>query len=32
LIWSICRKYRLDRADADDMGQSVWLHLVDHRC
>jgi len=26
LIWSICRKYRLDRADAD--GQSVWLHLV----
>jgi RNA polymerase sigma factor (sigma-70 family) len=30
LIWSICRKYRLDRADADDVGQSVWLHLVDH--
>ena len=29
LIWSICRKYRLDRADADDVGQSVWLHLVD---
>ena len=28
LIWSICRKYRLDRADADDVGQSVWLHLV----
>jgi RNA polymerase sigma factor (sigma-70 family) len=29
LIWSICRKYRLDRADADDVGQGVWLHLVD---
>jgi len=29
LIWSICRKYRLDRADADDVGQSVWLRLVD---
>ena len=30
LIWSICRRYRLDRADADDVGQSVWLRLVDH--
>jgi RNA polymerase sigma factor (sigma-70 family) len=29
LIWSICRRYRLDRADADDVGQSVWLRLVD---
>src|SRR5215469_11125671 len=29
LIWSICRKYRLGRADAEDVGQSVWLHLVD---
>ena len=29
LIWSICRKYRLRRADADDVGQSVWLRLVD---
>ena len=28
LIWSICRKYRLDRADADDVGQTVWLRLV----
>ena len=28
LIWSICRKYRLGPADADDVGQSVWLHLV----
>jgi RNA polymerase sigma factor (sigma-70 family) len=30
LIWSICRQYRLGRADAEDVGQSVWLRLVDH--
>jgi RNA polymerase sigma factor (sigma-70 family) len=30
LIWSICRKYRLGPADADDVARSVWLHLVDH--
>jgi RNA polymerase sigma factor (sigma-70 family) len=30
LIWSICRQYRLSRADADDAAQNVWLHLVDH--
>ena len=29
LIWSICGKYRLGRADAEDVGQSVWLCLVD---
>ena len=29
LIWSICRKYRLARADADDVGQNVWVRLVD---
>ena len=29
LISSICRRYRLSHADADDVGQSVWLHLVD---
>jgi RNA polymerase sigma factor (sigma-70 family) len=29
LIWSICRGYRLSDADAEDVGQSVWLHLVD---
>jgi RNA polymerase sigma factor (sigma-70 family) len=29
LIWSICRKYRLSRDDADDVGQSVWMRLVD---
>jgi len=30
LIWSICRRYQLSRADADDVGQSVWLGLLDH--
>ena len=30
LIWSICRRYRLDGADAEDVGQVVWLKLVDH--
>jgi len=28
LVWSICRRYRLDRPDADDVGQGVWLRLV----
>jgi RNA polymerase sigma factor (sigma-70 family) len=29
LIWSICRKYRLGSNDADDVGQNVWMRLVD---
>ena len=29
LIWSICRRYRLGSADAEDVNQSVWLILVD---
>ena len=29
LIWSICRKYRLGQEDAEDVGQSVWMRLVD---
>ena len=29
LLWSICRKHRLVRSDADDVVQSVWLRLVD---
>jgi RNA polymerase sigma factor (sigma-70 family) len=28
LIWSICCRYRLRRADAKDVGQSVWLQLA----
>ena len=30
LIWSLCRRYRLNAADADDVGQRVWLLLVNH--
>jgi RNA polymerase sigma factor (sigma-70 family) len=30
LIWSLCRRYRLDAADAHDVGQYVWLSLADH--
>jgi RNA polymerase sigma factor (sigma-70 family) len=29
LIWSVCRQYRLGDADAEDVGQTVWLRLVD---
>ena len=29
-LWSICRHYRLEAADAEDVGQSVWLNLVTH--
>jgi RNA polymerase sigma factor (sigma-70 family) len=28
LIWFICRRHRLSDADTEDVGQSVWLHLV----
>ena len=30
LIWSICRHFRLETADAEDVGQAVWLKLVTH--
>src|SRR5580704_19312793 len=30
LIWSICRRFRLSDTDADDVGQNVWMQLVDH--
>jgi len=30
LIWSICRRYRLQPGDADDVGQGVWLRLIEH--
>jgi RNA polymerase sigma factor (sigma-70 family) len=29
LIWSICRRCQLDQADAEDVAQAVWLHLVE---
>jgi RNA polymerase sigma factor (sigma-70 family) len=30
LIWSICGRYRLCESDAEDVGQTVWMHLVEH--
>jgi RNA polymerase sigma factor (sigma-70 family) len=30
LVWSICHRHRLTRPDADDVGQGVWLRLVEH--
>ena len=30
LIWSLCRRYRLDTSDAADVSQNVWLLLVNH--
>ena len=29
LIWTICRRYGIGGADAEDVAQVVWLHLVD---
>ena len=28
LIWSVCRRHGLSRADAEDVRQAVWLYLV----
>ena len=25
LVWSVCRRYQLSSADADDVHQTVWL-------
>jgi RNA polymerase sigma factor (sigma-70 family) len=30
LVWSICRRYGLSSSDAEDVGQNVWLRLVEH--
>jgi len=30
LVWSICARYRLVRQDIDDVGQTVWLLLVEN--
>jgi RNA polymerase sigma factor (sigma-70 family) len=30
LIWSICWQYRLDRADAEDVSQRIWLQFTSH--
>ena len=29
LIWCICRRHRLGGADAEDVGQSVWVQMLD---
>jgi RNA polymerase sigma factor (sigma-70 family) len=29
LVWSLCRRHRLGRAEAGDVGQTVWLRLLD---
>jgi RNA polymerase sigma factor (sigma-70 family) len=29
VVWSICRRHGLSRQEADDVGQSVWLRLVE---
>jgi len=29
LVWSICRRHRLGRAEAGAVGQTVWLRLLD---
>lgn len=30
LVWSICRAHGLDRTEAADVSQTVWLRLVDN--
>jgi RNA polymerase sigma factor (sigma-70 family) len=30
LVWGVVRRFRLDRADAADVNQTVWLRLVEH--
>ena len=29
MVWSICGRYRLSRHDIEDVGQNVWLRLVE---
>jgi RNA polymerase sigma factor (sigma-70 family) len=30
LVWAICARYQLTRPDTDDVGQGVWLMLVEN--
>jgi len=30
LVWSVCTRYRLNDQDIEDVGQTVWLLLVEH--
>ena len=29
LIWAICRRHRLDQADAENVAQIIWLRLLE---
>ncbi|GAA4431208.1 RNA polymerase sigma factor [Actinokineospora soli] len=29
LVWAVCGRFRLSRADAEDVGAAVWLRLVE---
>src|SRR5215831_5363920 len=29
LVWSVCHRHRADGIDLNDVGQNVWLHLVE---
>lgn len=29
LVWAVCRRHRLSSADAEDVGATVWLRLVE---
>ena len=30
LVWSLCRRFRLSEVDAHDVGQNVWLRLIEY--
>ena len=30
LVWSVCTRYHLSKQDVEDVGQTVWLKLVEH--
>jgi RNA polymerase sigma factor (sigma-70 family) len=30
LVWSVCHKYRLSEPDAEDVGGTVWLRLIEN--
>jgi len=30
LVWSICTRFQLSNQDSEDVGQTVWLLLVEH--
>jgi RNA polymerase sigma factor (sigma-70 family) len=30
LVWAICRRFHLSDADTDDVGQTIWVRLIEH--